>query len=220
VAYNSQVPAETTAVPKTRKRRRTLEEQLAYLQRRAYVAGIRVAQLQAAAASKERKADTRRKLILGSALTELMRHDESLRVRIAPSLDAHVALRPRDAGLFDGFLAQLDQPSPKRPADAVKAVQERKRAEHRVIILGGILIELMRTDARLRARLVAALEASFATSKRDAAVFGMPGPDNFFVRLAAPAEPLKSPLSKLPGVRRAGNTRDARSGDCAPSPSE
>jgi hypothetical protein len=183
VPNSTQVTVELTAVAKTRKRR-TPEEQLAYLEKRWRATSVLVERREAATASKERKAATRRQFLLGTALTELMRHDDALRAQLAPCLDAHVTARPRDAELFEGFLAQLDQPPNKFLMDAVAAVRERKRAWHRAIVLGGILIEFMRTDAQLRARLVAALEASFATSKRDAAVFGMPGPDNFFVRLA------------------------------------
>jgi len=160
-----------------------LSQRAEKLRVRAGVLLTRYWQLQAQEAFKERRRDTRRKVVLGSALIELMRHDEKLRVRIRDALEEHFAYRPRDRGTFDGFFEAATSTRDVEEAELPSAqdeADEGRRDAHRKIILGGTLIPLMRQDEHLRARIQAALESHFATSARDAQVFRLHDPPTFF----------------------------------------
>lgn len=147
----------------------------------------KVARAQAAARAQERSQDTRRKLLLGGVLLRLLRADRRLQASVQDAVQEHVAARPRDAMLFERSLGELASDDEKEGAfDPDESAQEslvaEKRDAHRKIILGGIALVLVRGDAQLRVRLDDALRSSFASSRRDAALFGLHEPVPFLQR--------------------------------------
>lgn len=78
------MPDETTAAPQKSKRpRRTPEQELAYLEQR-------IAKIKAAEQRRSRKAETREKIVIGGAIVKAMRADPEWRNRVVALLETDV----------------------------------------------------------------------------------------------------------------------------------
>ena len=161
------------------------------LRARAHAALTRAKRLEATEAALERRRDTRRKLLLGGVLLRLVRADRRLQADIQDAVREHVATRPRDAVLFERSISELASDDEKGESfdpgvDAQSSLTAEKRDAHRKIILGGIALVLVRSDARLRALIDDAVRLSFASSRRDAELFGLHGAETYLERLGNP----------------------------------
>ena len=178
--YSSFVPSR----PSRAEQRKQFER----VRARALVAWGRAERAEAAESARERRQDTRRKLLLGEALQRLVQADRRLVVGVRSAVLEHVAARPQDANLFKRSVEERGAPrqtsaAAHPPMDAQAALSRRKRNVHRKIILGAIALKLVRPDAELRSRIEAVLRASIATSPRDIALFELQGTETYLERL-------------------------------------
>ena len=158
------------------------------LQARALRAWSRWQRVEATESARERRRDTRRKVLLGSALQGLLRADRRLFELVRSAVQDHVVARPQDANLFKRSVEERVAPRQTAaaghpPMDAQAVLSRRKRNVHRKIILGAIALKLMRHDAELRSRIEAVLRTSIATSPRDTALFELHGAETYLERL-------------------------------------
>jgi hypothetical protein len=201
--YSSLVPS--------RPSRAELQKQLERLRARALVARGRAERAEATESARERRRDTRRKVLLGGALQSLLRADRRLLVPVRSAVLEHLAARPQDANLFRrsdeerGALRQTATAG-QSPQDAQAMLLRRKRSTHRRIILGAIALKLMSLDSELRSRIEAVLRASIATSPRDVALFELQGTETYLERLCDSSKQAGQSAKRREGGDRGNDT--------------
>ncbi len=98
--------------------RRSLEEQKLDLERRRGQIEARLKSISAREASAKRKADTRRKVIIGALVLGTADADTRIRQWLAGLLRG-APQRPGDAAVLAGLIAELEQPQPPAATAAV-----------------------------------------------------------------------------------------------------
>ena len=150
---------------------------------RAVVMRNRWLRVEATESARERRRETRRKVLLGAALQSLVRADRCLRAVVRGAVQEHIAARPRDADLFTRSVQERSASAGHPPMDAKAVLSIRRRDVHRKIVLGAITLKLVQRDSELRARVERVLETLIATSPRDLALFELQGTEAYLERL-------------------------------------
>jgi large subunit ribosomal protein L7/L12 len=94
------------------KKKLSLEERIKAAEDKVRAEQARLAALKTQANARERKDDTRRKILLGALVQERMIHDEPIKLWVAKHLPGFLT-RPQDRALFDLSVPEGDHRAPE-----------------------------------------------------------------------------------------------------------